>query len=743
MTTSHSLKNEAFAVEVDACRGVVTSLRMANDRYDTNYAGNSDNVSDPGFLANPMWLGDVLLRTWTGSAWAVEATARSGDLRRVAFDETRRRIDIRYDGVSGDDDGLRRVGVRTAFYLAENGLHWETELANRTADTLEVGEVAFPFTMNTDYASLFRGPSQLDGEAPRQQAWHENKVMMHLCISGHSSYALLQRPLGDAPLLMMHTVGDTSLEAAYKVDGAEGSQWDLIWEGQYLLAARSWARKQMNLWQLPREQQRSWIHGHSYLVLEPGETKTFRFRFARLDSVAQMRDELVRAGQVATRVCPGMVVPVGQTVQLQLSSQHAPVLSPRDHGIEIHHGKQNAEHHLYAMTFRTRGQKKIRVSYGEGCWTNLLFYALPPLDGLLKEHARHIAEHQLYDNPDDPYGRHHAFLPYDSMLDCLFLDSDEAWQVGGSDEYCLPVAMFLAEKNVHYPDQAEIDVLETFVDDFLFRTLQDPETYEIRRGMYWFEDHPSRERMNWDRETAELTTRSFNYPLAANIYHSMYRIGKHHGLLQRRTARAYLEMSWRTAMKWLGIGKHAKYGAPAGSTLADLLDDLAHEDAAMYGDLLARVEPLADYMETTPYPYGSELFVDQTAHDQVHAIMERFGRREKAHKTLQITKALRAGCQPIWFWYGNEKRGNVTGWYAQTLNSRALLAGFEETGDSEMIAWGPRGPDELHDGDSGQRRVAGLVPLVARSTRVRSAVIGWRSRILRVPPSSQGVRRGG
>ena len=100
------------------------------------------------------------------------------------------------------------------------------------------------------------------------------------------------------------------------------------------------------------------------------------------------------------------------------------------------------------------------------------------------------------------------------------------------------------------------------------------------------------------------------------------------------------------------------------------------------------MERVADVMEGTPYPFGSELFVDQTGHDQVYAMMRRFGRREKMLNALPIIKALRAGAQPVWFWYGNEKRGNVCCWYAQTQNSRCLLSGYEETGDDEMLAWG-------------------------------------------------------
>ncbi len=687
---SCELTGDGFRAEFDVERGVVRGLRDRTDSRETNFIGTADNISDQGFLADPAWLGDVVLQTWRAGAWRKELTTRSSDLRVVSADPSGRRVEVRYEGASSDEEGLRTVAVREAFYAEKDCLRWDVTLTNQTQELLEVGEVAFPLTMNIDYAALFRGPGKLDDDAERQRAWHEDKVMMHLSICGHSSYGLFQRPSGEGRSLLFHAVGDTSLEAAYKMDNVEGSHWDVVWEGQHLVAAHSWARKQANVWNAPRDPQRSWINGHSFLLLRPGESKAFRFRFAFVANHNEVEEELVRHGRIAVRVRPAMVVPIKTAVRLQVRSQEVPTLLPEASDVEVEKtaSTRAPDLHEYTLRFGTRGQKKIRVLHGDGKWTNVLFYALPPFSELIKARAKFMVDRQLYESPHDPYGRQFAFLPYDTMVDALFLESDEAWQVGGSDEYGLPIAMFLAEKNVHLPDKQEIDALERFVDGFLFRTLQSPATYEIRRGMVWSPDHPSRQPWQWDKKTAELTTRTFNYPLAANIYHSMYKIGRTHGLLSRRTPEQYLDICWHTAMKWLEIGKHWNYGAPAGANLVNILDDLERDAPEKYEQLLARVSHVVDIMEKTPYPFGSELYVDQTGHDQVHALMTRFGHREKVRKTLRVTKALRAGGQPVWFWYGNEKRGNVSCWYAQTQNSRVLFSGFEETGDPEMLAWG-------------------------------------------------------
>ena len=49
-----------------------------------------------------------------------------------------------------------------------------------------------------------------------------------------------------------------------------------------------------------------------------------------------------------------------------------------------------------------------------------------------------------------------------------------------------------------------------------------------------------------------------------------------------------------------------------------------------------------------PYPYSSELVIDQTAHEQVYFFTRFFGNQPKNEKTIQVRNALRGGNQPEW-----------------------------------------------------------------------------------------------
>jgi hypothetical protein len=344
---------------------------------------------------------------------------------------------------------------------------------------------------------------------------------------------------------------------------------------------------------------------------------------------------------------------------------------------------------FYRLETSTIGQKEFRITHGDR-ETRIFFFVTENPRELLRKHARFIAENQFYENPDDPFGRFHTFLPYDDNRCTIYTDSDETFQVCALDEYCLPPAMFLAEKNIEEPDAFEIEQLETFINDSLFKTLQNPETYLARRSMYWDEIMPSDDYFHsnkWSKEAAESTLRSFNYPLICDIYYAMYWIALK-GNTQVRNADQYLEMTYRTAMVWFDVGKNKWNGAPAGATITRILNTLRETRPQWYAELDEKVNRTARINNESDYPYGSELYIDQTPHNQLQALMVQYGFKEKLDEVYRITLALRAGRQPAWFLYGNEKRGNVCCWYSTPLNTRVLYDGFEVSGDRRFLELG-------------------------------------------------------
>ena len=671
--------------------GQLVSIRL--NQQSLEFVGNAENTSYPAILEKNQWMGDWLFRVWNGERFQKELTSCSTDIRIVEVNKDH--VIVRYESPSSRKDGLRSLSLVQHFWLEDDALCWKAEIQNLTDKHLEVGEAALAFITNTDFAGIFRDPAlaQLpDWHGEKQRRFHEERVFQHLFIGGRSSYALLQRPLGDWPALLFVPTGDTFLEAAYQMDKRVGSQFSVVFEGPYYLCCYANGAMRSEGWNALTEATRTCPCGNHSLMLAPGQRHTFNFRFSAIESFQMMADVRTAQGQVTIEAKPGMVAPLGQPIQFSLRAKGPVQLIPNAN-LKLEKAGQKGDRLLYRLTADQTGQKEIVIKHPSGT-SHLFFLFTEQPEQLLKRRAAFISQFQLYDNPADPWNRHHLFMPYDDSLSTLFLDSLETWQVSGTDELCLPTAMFLAEKNIIYPDLQEVEVLERFVEDGLFGKLQSRATYLTIRSMRWVPEediYPSDKVYGGkgSESWARRTDRCFQYALISDIYCAMYRLGKM-GLTSIRDAKTYLEMMYRTALNWFNdeVGDNKWNGGPSGSTIVDMLEVLKTENEDWFHVLDERVHKAAALNAEASYPYGSELYVDQTSHDQLHAMLTHYGYAEKVREVLTITKALRNGHQPAWYQFGNDKRGNVCCWYGSPMNSRVLYEKYDLDGDVDALRLG-------------------------------------------------------
>jgi Family of unknown function (DUF5695) len=566
------LEGPDMVVVLDRRYGSIHSITLKSDPMQTNYIGNEQNT--PGVdTSDSLWTGDIVTTVWSllsnwratrlgqndifhsSGKWQRESTGRSADLRRIGQRDGA--FVVEYDGASRNDGGIRSYRLTLAYRMAPDGsLLFDIAFQNATGDVLEIGELGIPLMVNDDYAELYIQPglrqaistvNNVDfSRTPlRQKLIHEQKVLVHTFVSGHSSYALVQRPLGDAPYLLVHPTGDTSFECAYKEQRSPFAAHVQSWQGPDVLAVHSWATQNERRWS-----KNPWVNGHTSLLLQPGEKKSYQLRFAFIPSYEAIRSEVAKFGNLGIRILPSMVVQENTDVLVEIQSQQdIGSIDKLSDDIAIKDKKRQDDKTLLTLSFTGRGVKALRLHYGEGRWTNLDFYCIEDIERLLKGRAGFVAERQFYTNPDDPYHRDHMFLPFDHRVGSTFLDSDTVWEVGGSDEAGFASPLFLAEKNVHYPDRNEIDRLETYVTDCLFKYIQNPQTYEVRASLYYKDRYPSSPWGHWTKERSEATFRTYNYVHPAVIYHALYRIGKRYGLTKQKTPEQYLRMSYHTCMK--------------------------------------------------------------------------------------------------------------------------------------------------------------------------------------------------
>jgi hypothetical protein len=714
-------------VAFDCRYGSIHSITRKGDPYGTNFIGNGINT--PGVdVSNSRWTGDLVTAVWevtdrnpahshwTPRAnfalkgnWRLELTGRSGDIRQVSFDG--RSFSVRYEGASQNENGIRSFNLAMNYRSGEgSSLIWEIELRNATDHVLEIGDLGFPLMVNDDQGEYYVDPKTgqpfppdetqaplrdpadsfavIREQYPRiQKLYHEKKVIAHHFVGGHSSYVLVERPLGDAPFLLLHGMGEIAFECIYR-DESSFAENVYYWDGPNILAVYSWATRNLRGWN-----KNPWVNGHTSLVLEPGEKWSGQLRFVFVEGYDAIRDELYKAGNLGIRVLPAMVAQEDTNVYVELKTKTSvDKIEHLSDNLAVKEARRVGDKTLLTLSFKGRGQKSLKLHYA-GRWTNLHFYCIEDIAELLKARGRFVVEREFYNNPEDPYHRHHMFLPFDHRIGSTFLDSDEVSEVGGSDaEFGFSEPLFLAEKNVYYPVAKEVNALEDYISDCLFKYIQDPETYRVRASLYWKLRYPSSPWSHWTVERAEATYRAYNYAHVMNIYHAMYLIGRRYGLLVQRSPEDYLRMSYRTCLEMFRTEPWGHVGVMGGSNALNILDDLEKERMLQeHSHLFEQIRKCNEVFLDDPYPYASEYPADTTAHEQVYFFTRYFGDAGKSRKTVQIIKALRGGNQPVWFQYGNDNKGDLTCWYTESTNGWALLRAFEEDGDMDTLLKGYAG----------------------------------------------------
>lgn len=138
-----------------------------------------------------------------------------------------------------------------------------------------------------------------------------------------------------------------------------------------------------------------------------------------------------------------------------------------------------------------------------------------------------------------------------------------------------------------------------------------------------------------------------------------------------------------------------------GCNAAEILADLEKEGWTQeHAEMLALMKTCNDEFLRDPYPYSSEIEIDETGQNQVYFFTRLFaglGSRESRDKNdwvVRALKALRGGDQPIWFAYGidlfahPDLRGQISCWHSGSLNGLALLAYYDESGDPVALMKG-------------------------------------------------------
>ncbi|MCX6875644.1 MAG: DUF5695 domain-containing protein [Verrucomicrobia bacterium] len=581
----------AFLRVADPASGCLTSLRHAAD---------ADHLE---FIRPGEALGPVVLRVRTpGTPWREVTPNAAG------------------------------VELRSNFTPRADALRWEISVKNTGREALEIGDLALPLPMHTDYV------------------WdHEEtfvrRVFRHAFIAGHGSFLYWLPVKGSGWFLVMMPEDDTHLEffTADGMDYAFGKE-------RFTAFVHSKASAEAD----PRG---TWRQAPTSRTLQPDEEARYAFGLHWADSYQAVRAVLRQHGGIDVQVAPGMVVPRDQTVRVALGTGH-PIGK-----IEAEFPAQTTIRPLarsadgtpiYQVGFSRLGENRLTVSYGGGRTLPLEFFVTESLETLVRKRAAFIVRHQQHRDPakwyDGLYSLWDRRQPAGSnLLGPEHLAGQPPYAVSGSDDPSNSKCLLVAEKNVAFPDAGEVASLEYFIKHFVWgkhqRTdAEQPYPYGIYGADSWQQNRFT-QRDPLDQgisrpggPSACRMWRTFDYPTYFALYFDMYRIAKQRPELVKEcgaaeyleraygTARAYFEVPANIRMEggwsftgWVywqyTVGNfHEKYLLPLIAAL------IAEGQSAKADFLRAEWEKKVKYfIYDSPWPFASEMPIDSTAYESTYA----------------------------------------------------------------------------------------------------------------------------
>lgn len=407
---------------------------------------------------------------------------------------------------------------------------WRIEVHNGSAGDICIGSlwVRLPF-----------------GEIDRSKAANEN-MCAHSSITGNSSFVYWNRFSNHTGILMTPS-GDTSLEFE------DGDHRLFIHAGS--------ACPEDGGWRLPVTTRE----------IKPGDSAEYAFVFDSFDSYDSMSSLLHERGILTARFAPGMVAPVSSEVLCAIDSREAvkgiacefPESTSFRKLKESGSGKE-----MYSFRFKRKGENMVTIEYGNGHKAYMNFFVTEAVADLIRLRSSFIAGNQQHRDKDKWYDG--LFSIWD-MQEARLLSPDDRqglpdYVVGGSDDPSNSKPVFISEKNVLWPDAAEIEALEYYEDNFVYGKLQrtgdeEPFPYGIYGSDNWY---LNRSGMAGDYGSGglgrERMWRTFDYTTHIATYYNLYLIASGNKSLTRHGPEYWLDMAYHTAMAYFCVPYNIRMG---------------------------------------------------------------------------------------------------------------------------------------------------------------------------------------
>lgn len=644
----YSMYNYLLNHRIDTKTGNLHYLGFDDNQKQINFVGNPQDLSvidNEGGELNVPGFGAVCL-----SYRAVDGEHAQTD-KWIPFDT----IDGRY--VYRDES----IVIEKSYTKKDNKFYIELMLKNLSGKVLEVDELSISVPVNNNYTE-FRY---------EQEYLYNNRVYEHIYPGGTSGYQLVQRLNGEPPFMYLIPQGNTSFEHTAHYPGTTTQIRDGIpnfsWPGSSVIFLHAKGYLERNGFHA--------IMGKDSATSQqilPNTGVNYCIEAGFVGSIEKLKQEMVSQGKIYATAVPAMVSPIDTPIWLHIYSL-GDVLIGKSSDYKIQEVKKIDNGFIYKIKFYRTGEHFIKVINDNGNNARLVFNIVLPLKGLIEKRAKFIIENQIYNCEGDRLDG--AILPYSTrsftgngsvrFKKGQFYKEDSLWG-NGSYEGGITEAMFLSQKNVLFPDGAQIAALETYTGRYIRRYLQNPLTNEV---IWWCGDF--------------FYSRAFDYMHLANFYYSMYLISARYNLTVKYTAKEYLYFAFQTLMKMYKASRPMDLvvGMMGGQGMFHILKSMQDEEMiAEYYELLENVNAHKRRIFSDNVPYGSECAYDNTGYECVVDFADRYNEVKWIRKMGDIILAAK-GMQPVWWWNGSEIRwwdaeydfSECCLHYTSPLNSKALF----------------------------------------------------------------------
>jgi len=594
---------------MDWATGALMSLKNTSDSNNSNFL--LSKTSYPQYnIDDSYWLGDVIIKyRVAGGSWQNAGTALSDDIRLLSVDNPAdpNQINVIYNTDSSNPSGVRNLDLTESWSLVGDELIWEIKIKNRSGQSMDIGDLGVYFPFRSIY----------DGDTTEIQT---NRFVRHDFVAGHGSFLFVNRVSGTEPYLVVTPSGDTKLEYFDQI----GFMYDSI----PIMYVHSGVTGPATTG--------TWRQAHTTRTIADGQQITYGFRFQWAKDYDGVRDVLYENDQFDVKVMPGMTVAQDLKARIALRTKNTINSVAAEFPAETvvtYLGEPVSETYVYEIIFSKLGENTITVNYSSGKYMVLEFFVTEELETLIKKRSAHLINYQQVVDPTKWYDG--LIGPWD-MRNQVVRTPDNTdgfdlpwWQyVICTDDSALGHPAYVAQKNVHFPNQSEISGIEYYIENFVWGGLQrtNLETYPycIYGVPNWYYNRINDPLHIW---------RVYDYPHIFMMYYHMYEIAKFYpDMVSYLDKDGYLERAYQTAMAYFVTtdtipnspqhGLQFRAGTMNEVVLLDMIKALQDEGrTADANSLIEQWDKKVKYfIYDHPYPYVSEFAYDTTAYESSYAI---------------------------------------------------------------------------------------------------------------------------